>query len=432
MHRPATLGVPSARAARGGEFAVGWKPLTAAVVGVACGASPVPFNVLPLVMGPIHAELGWDFADISAGMMIFGVIASLLAPVFGGLADRFGVRVVALASLAAFIVTFAALYFTPASVGGYWALWALLGVVGIGSTPVTFSRAISIWFYRNRGLALAIMLLGTSAAALVVPQLAQSAIGWGGWRLAFPVVALLPLVLALPLCLAWFREPRPQERPAGITNERGEIAGIALAQALRGYRFWLLLAAVFVIAFAYAGAHIHIAEIVQLHGFTPRVGASALGIIAAGILASRLFIGYLFDRLWAPAVACAALLLSGAGCWLLTGTTPSLTRMVAGAFLIAFSAGAESDVVAFFAAKYFGMAHYGRIYGLLYMAFGIGASLSPVAYGMVRDRSGGYDAMLMLALVLFALAGGALLLLGRYPAFESESRPSLTPAAVSE
>jgi len=424
----------SAHGARAGEFAVGWKALTAAVVGVACGASPVPFNVLPLVMGPIHATLGWDFADISAGMMIFGVIASLLAPVFGALADRFGVRLVALASLAAFTVTFASLYFTPASVGGYWALWALLGVVGIGSTPVTFSRAISIWFYRNRGLALAIMLLGTSAAAFVVPQLAQSAIGWGGWRLAFPVVALLPLLLALPLCLAWFREPRPDERPAGISDERGQLAGMTLAQAVRGYRFWLLLTVVFLVAFAYAGAHIHIAEIVELHGLTPWFAASALGIIAAGILASRLFIGYLFDRVWAPAVACPALLLSGLGCWLLTGTTPSLPRVVVGVFVIAFSAGAESDVIAYFAARYFGMAHYGRIYGLLYLAFGIGASLSPVAYGVVRDRTGRYDEILMTALLLFAITGGALLLLGRYPAFEREPTQSLrpTPAPVPE
>ena len=424
----------SAHGARAGEFAVGWKALTAAVVGVACGASPVPFNVLPLVMGPIHATLGWDFADISAGMMIFGVIASLLAPVFGALADRFGVRLVALASLAAFTVTFASLYFTPASVGGYWALWALLGVVGIGSTPVTFSRAISIWFYRNRGLALAIMLLGTSAAAFVVPQLAQSAIGWGGWRLAFPVVALLPLLLALPLCLAWFREPRPDERPAGISDERGQLAGMTLAQAVRGYRFWLLLTVVFLVAFAYAGAHIHIAEIVELHGFAPRVAAGALGIIATGILASRLFIGYLFDRVWAPAVACPALLLSGLGCWLLTGTSPSLTRIVIGAFLIAFSAGAESDVIAFFAAKYFGMAHYGRIYGLLYLAFGIGASLSPVAYGMVRDRTGRYDEILMMALVMFLATGGALLALGRYPVLERDPAATLQamPASRTE
>lgn len=398
------------------EFRRGGRVLAAALLGTACGASPIPFNVLPLVMGPVHAEFGWDFAAIAGGVTIFGLVAALLAPVYGGLADRLGVRRVALASLFVFALVFAGFYFMPGTLGGWWAFWFVLGLIGIGSTPVTWSRAVSMWFDRNRGLALGIMLIGTSLAAIVVPQVAAAAIAAGGWRLAFPVVALFPLLIALPVGLAWFREPRGDERPAGVSDARGEVTGLSLAQAIRGYRFWVLLASILIIASAYAGAHLHIAQIVAMHGFSPGVAANVLGVIALGILTGRIGVGMLFDRFWAPGVAFPAMLLPAVACVLLMGTGTSLPLLMTAAFLLGFAAGAESDVIAFLAAKYFGMRNYGSIYGALYMPFGIGSAISPIVYGIVRDRTGSYDAMLTAAVPMFAIGGALLLTLGRYPA----------------
>ena len=397
------------------EFRRGAKPLVAALLGVACGASPLPFNVLPLVLGPVHAEFGWDFAQAAAGVTIFGVVAAFLAPVYGGLADRLGVRAVALWSTFAFAIVFASFYFMPGSLAGWYGFWFMLGLIGIGSTPVTWSRAVSMWFDRHRGLALGIMLIGTSIAAIVVPQVANRAIASGGWRLAFPVVALFPLLVSLPVGIAWFREPRADERPASVNDAAGNLVGLTLAQAMRGHRFWVLLGSILVIALAYGGAHIHMAQIVALHGYSPGVAASVLGVVALGILAGRIGVGLLFDRFWAPGVAFPAMLLPAAACYLLTGTTAPVGVIMAGGFLLGFAAGAESDVIAFLAAKYFGMAHYGRIYGALYMPFGIGSAVSPIIYGIVRDRTGGYDSMLMAAIVMFAVGGALLLTLGRYP-----------------
>jgi MFS transporter, OFA family, oxalate/formate antiporter len=397
------------------EFTLGGKPLAAALIGIACGASPVPFNVLPLVIGPISQEFSWDFAQTSAGVTVFGIIAAIMAPLFGGLSDKFGVRPVVLWSLFLFGAIFGAFYFIPASHGGYLFFWAILGIVGIGSTPVTWSRAISMWFNKNRGLALGIMLLGTSLAAMVVPQIAQKAIDAGGWRWAFPTVALLPLLVAIPLAYLWFREPRPDECPPGVTDSSGNVVGLTLGQAARGYRFWVLLISILAIAFAYGGAHIHIAQIVGMHGFSATVAASILGVVAIGMLVGRLGVGFLFDRFWAPGVAFPALLLPAAACWMLMGTDSNLPMVFTAAFLLGFAAGTESDVIAYLASKYFGMAHYGRIYGMLYMPFAIGAAISPIIYGLVRDRTGSYDLMLNIAAFLFIFGGAALLALGRYP-----------------
>jgi MFS transporter, OFA family, oxalate/formate antiporter len=397
------------------EFRLGTKPLIAAFLGVMCGASPLPFNVLGALFKPLQDEFGWNRGQISAGITVFGITASLMAPVIGWLSDKYGVRRVALWSLVGFIITFAAMYFTPPSLIGYFALWFLIGLVGIGSTPVTWSRAISMWFVKNRGLALGIMLLGTSAAAFVVPNLAVWAIANHGWRAMFPIVALLPLLVALPVCLALFREPRPEERPAALTTADGNVAGMTFGAAIKTRQFWTLWISILLIATAYGGAHIHMIPIVMDHGLSLAAAAGMMSIVGLGLLVGRVGVGFLLDRIWGPAVGFPVLCLPAIACVLLMGTGTETLWITLAAFLLGFAAGAESDLIAFLAARYFGMAHFGRIYGMLYLPFGLFSAISPLIYGIVRDRAGSYDPILSVAAVLFIAGGAMLLALGRYP-----------------
>lgn len=397
------------------EFKRGWKVLGAAFLGVMCGASPIPFNILGTLFEPLQAEFGWNRGQVSAGITIFGITAALLAPVYGSMADKFGVRKVALWSLVAFAASFAALALTPASIYGFWALWFVVGLVGIGSTPVTWSRAISMWFVTNRGLALGMMLIGTSVAALFVPRLAVWAIQGFGWREMFVIIALLPLLIALPVGLLFFREPRADELPPAIATGDGKVAGMTFAEARRTKQFWILWASILMIAFAYGGAHIHMFPIVRDHGFTPVTAAGIAGVVGLGIMVGRLSVGFLLDRLWGPGVAFPALCLPAAACFMLMGTSQDIVWIGAAAFMLGFAAGAESDLIAYLASRYFGMAHFGRIYGMLYMPFGLASAVSPLAYGIIRDRTGSYDQMLLVAAVLFVVGGAILLLMGRYP-----------------
>lgn len=404
------------------EFRRGWKSLTAGVVGVATGASPLPFNALPIVIGPINATMGWSFLEISIGITIYGIVGACLAPVVGGLADRIGVRPVAMTALFAFSLAFGLLYFTPDNLYVFYAIWALVGVAGIGSTPVTWSRSINMWFYEHRGLALGILLLGTSIAGLIVPQIANAVVGLYDWRTVFLVLAALPLFVGLPTAFFMFREPTVEERPAALITASGKLTGLTLRETVGGYRFWVLFLSVVLIALAYGGAHIHMVQMVQLHGFSPDKAAIAMSVVAAGIFTGRIIVGLLFDRYWAPAISCPVLLLPVAACWLLLGTGTAPAPIFLAAFLLGFAAGAESDMIAYLASRYFGMFSYGKIYGLLYAPFGIFSSISPVLYGYVRDTTGSYDRMLLAAMGLFTAGGVILLLLGRYP--DWDGRPT--------
>lgn len=403
------------------EFSLGWKVLVAGLVGVACGASPLPFNTIGFALAPLKEEYGWSFAQTSLSVTIFGITAALLAPWFGSLADRHGVRKVALLSTLAFGLLFAAVGATPASIFGFYLLWFLIGLVGIGSTPVTWSRAVNMWFFRNRGLALGILLIGTSIAALVVPKVAVWAIGEFGWRGMYPVVALFPLLVALPLAYVWFREPRAEEMPPEITAG-GTLTGVTLGEAIRDRRFWTIWLSIALVALAYGGAHIHMPEIIKQHGMGPAEGASIMGMIGVALMAGRIITGWLLDRIWAPLVCLPILLIPALACWWLMGTGTDVTTIYIAAFMLGFAAGAESDLIAYLASRYFGMAHYGKVYGMLYMPFGIASAISPVLYGRVRDVTGSYDQMLYAAMFLFAAGAVLLITLGRYPVFGTKAQ----------
>jgi len=422
--------------AQRGEFSLGWKVLLAALLGVAFGASPIPYNTVGFTVEPLIAEFGWTRTQILLPITIFGVIASLLAPFFGSLADKYGVRKVALWSVLAFGLSFGAIALTPtaaitSTLYIYYALWVLLGLVGIGSTPVTWSRAINLWFFRSRGLALGIMLLGSGLAAVLVPPLAVWSIENYGWRMMFVVIAALPLLIALPLGYFLFREPRPEERPAGISGASGQLTGVTLAEALRDYRFWLIWASIAIIAGSFGGAFINLPSMLADRGMEAQTAAFVMSMLGLGIISGRLITGALLDRFWQGVVAFPLLCLPSVTCLILLSDGMSFPLAALAGFLLGFAAGAESDLIAYLTGRYFGMAHYGKIYGMLYMPFGLFSAFSPILYSYVRDTTGSYDPILTAATVTFVIGGGLLLFLGRYPTSFPESdpaQPKLEPA----
>ena len=403
---------------RRGEFGAGWTIVLGCMAGVGTGIQPIP-ALSGFFMPELAREFGWTFGGMSLGMALCAVVATLMAPVFGGWADRYGTKPVAMISLLLFGFAFASFALVGPSIWSFYAVWVVIGLVGIGTTPLTFSRLVNLWFFRNRGLALGIMLIGTSLSTFVIPPLIVWAIAEGGWRTAYLAVAALPLLVGLPLGLLLLREPRAEEVPKASS---AAATGVTVGAAIRDRRFWVIWGAIFLVQFAFAGAQVHIPEIVRLRGFRPANAATIMQVVGIAILVGRLVTGFLLDRFWAPLVSLPMLLLPAIGVVYLTGHDPDFVMLAGAAFLLGLAAGAESDLIAYLASRYFGLAHYGRIYGVLYMAFALASAFSPLVYGRVRDVAGTYDPMLLTAAGL--LVGGAVLLLtlGRYPDFTPVER----------
>jgi OFA family oxalate/formate antiporter-like MFS transporter len=398
------------------EFTLGWKVLVGAAVGIACGASPVPYAALGPLTKTIAADTGWSRGEIQASALCFSAAVISLMIVYGMLIDRFGVRKIALFSTLGFGLGFASLALSPANLHIWWALWALTGAIGGASIPISWTRGVNSWFVTNRGFALSIALTGTALSGFVLQALPGYLLPQFGWRGTILIISGLPLLIGLPTAYFLFREPKAHERPAAVVaNSQVEQWGMTLGEAARTRRFWLMALAFGLVAMAFGGLYTNYNPLLTDKGFDPKTAGLVAGSIAISILFGRLAAGWLIDRFWAPAIAFPMLALPAVSCWLLTFDTISVNQAVLAAVLIGFAAGAESDLIAFMAARYFGLRHYGKVYAALYMPFALMSAISPAWYGHVYATEKSYNSALWIALFLFVAGAVALLGVGRYP-----------------
>ena len=84
-------------------------------------------------------------------------------------------------------------------------------------------------------------------------------------------------------------------------------------------------------------------------------------------------------------------------------------------FVAGLAAGAEVDLMAYLASRYFGLREFGRIFAALYVGFALGPGVMVPLFGRLRDLSGSYDSGLYMVAAGIALFGVLLLGLGPYP-----------------
>ncbi|KAB2837615.1 MAG: MFS transporter, partial [Burkholderiales bacterium] len=92
----------AAPAAGYGEFREGWPVVLAAMLGIGIGLSPVPFYTIGMLAPELAKAFKWEFGAIMVGLPIMTFAVLIASPVVGWLADRYGVRKVALTSVLLF------------------------------------------------------------------------------------------------------------------------------------------------------------------------------------------------------------------------------------------------------------------------------------------------------------------------------------------
>jgi MFS family permease len=241
-----------------------------------------------------------------------------------------------------------------------------------------------------------------------------------GWRGAYVGIGLLPILLAGPIVYFFFRPIRQAAAQQGrhvAAADAGEsdVWGLTLGEAMRGYRFWVLCLSILAVYLAVSGISPNLIPALTDKGMTAATAATVQGVYGVAIILGRIAVGYLVDRFWAPGVALVSLSLPVVGCIILTG--PVDFALVAFAvLLIGFAAGAELDLMAFFAARYFGLRHYAKIYSILYAILAVAGGVAPMLFATVYDRTASYRISFIVAAALFAVGAVILLALGRYPA----------------
>jgi MFS family permease len=398
------------------EFRRGWHVLLLAVLGVAtCVTATVLYGFGALVI-PLQHAFGLGRADLQLSITCLFLGAAVACHLAGVLNQRCGMRGVTALSLLALSFGYLALTLFHGTLWHLYVGFAALAFAGVGTLQVTWSHLVNEWFERNRGLALAIVLSGTGLAASVLPPLITWAIARWDWRAGFAVMAAPTLLLTLPLTLAWMRSPA---RLAADHPTNTVLPGESWSHAIRGRKFWTLTVALTLAVSAVLGLLTSVIPLLRDKGFDAATASGIFSSFGVSLVAGRIVVGYLLDRVWPAGVSAAALALPAIGCFMLLTIHSNVPALVAACVLIGIGTGAEFDISAYLLARYFGMRDFGRLYGLLLGIVTFASALAPALFGVLYKSSGSYESMLRVAIGCFIVGPGLLLTLGQCPRWDS-------------
>ena len=371
-------------------------------------------HLLQLVFAPLlpimRDDLGVGFVELGLIFTVFYACSGLGQIAAGVLVDRFGAHRLLVGGVVVQAGAVLAMGFAPSYV---WLL-PLAGLAGVGNS-VYHPADLTILSHRVRperlGRAFAVHVIGGAIGFAASPLLSAAVASVGGWRASLVVTGAVGLVVAVILAASRATletPPQSRHRAEGKAAPLSFAAIVAMPVVLLGFLYFLLasLSGTGIQAFAISG-------LVEGFGATLAVATlaatlyqagNAFGVMAGGVAADRtsdhravaagglLAAGVLSAAIAVPGVpvwaAIALLTASGAAVGL---TTPSRDVLVRKA--------APPDAV-------------GKVFGVVYSGFDIGALIAPILYGALLDRHLPL-AVFLLSGVILALAVPGVLVFGR-------------------
>lgn len=394
-----------------------WRRYGTVPVAAALGYSLSVIHVYSLgaFMQPLQDEFGWTRAQASVGLTIVGGAAAVAALPIGLMVDRLGPRRVGLIGTVLMAIAFGLLSTTSGSMSNWILLWSVLAFCSFWVQTTVWTSAVASRFETSRGLAFAVTLSGGSLGAAVFPPLAVALIGEWGWRVAFVGLGAGWGVLVALMVFVFFRGAKDDTSadPPALETEQSSAAavilpGVTLREGLTSPTFYRLLLAAGLFAFTTLGVVVHLVPILRDAGAEPLAAAGTAALVGLFSIAGRLGVGLLLDRFSGRVVgACAYLIpIAGAALLLFDGGNP--VSQTAAAALFGLTLGAEVDVIAYLASRYFGLKNFGGLFGGLVAALSLGTAFGPLAAGLAFDNFGGYSEFLVLTMVLMGISSLAL------------------------
>lgn len=366
-------------------------------------------------------DFPWSRGE-TAGVQSMALITyTILAPLVGGLIDRFGPRriigtgILLLALgliLCASVRSLARFYF-------YYGVIMAAGITCISIVP--YSAILAHWFEERRGMASGIAVSGMGLGTFLLVPLSQYFIDLWGWMLAFVGFGVLVLAILFPLNIIFLRH-KPQElglmpdglqgvvQPGGREVKEMESSWAAidwtLRKALGTRNFWALVAFPFL---GVIGTYIVLVHHVR---FLVDVGidkmTAAFIFALAGVISSffRIFWGWLSDRIgrertYTMGMICICI---GVGSLLLIDILGG--KVLVYLFFIFFGIGwgVTAPIYMSVAADLFKGRMFGLIYGIVEGGIGIGGAFGAWVAGYIFDTTQTYQGAFALAIFAYILS----------------------------
>jgi MFS family permease len=359
-----------------------WWILLGASLCMFCGQPAVILFTFGTFASEITAATSWPRVELAAAIGPATIMAALLAPFVGQLADKVGARRLAIIGGPAFALGFVLMGYFAVSSFTFTALLTLTCGLGFAATPVLYAQFASGWFARRRGLALSLVFASSSLGIMFWSPYAIKLINLYGWRAAYAMMGLTAGAIIFLSALLLLRNPPKMSS----SDNAGQASGLTLGEAVRGATFWKIVAIFGLTTMALAGATVNMPVFLRQINVSGENAALVVSLAGFAMLVGRLAGGILLDRWFAPHVASISIVLPLIAFSILSFDQSKGTFILA-AIMIGVGLGAELDVAAYIVSRAFGLRAFGAIYGMVTLSYGLASAIGPGATGVALGSS---------------------------------------------
>ena len=383
----------------------------ACLVGLMIAGGGFAQGAMGLVMQPLQQSFGWGRGEIGFGLTLMTWAGALAMPFLGWRMDRMGSRRVLLVTAGLIALVTLSLAATTNSILQFWASFTVLGV--LNASQVGYTKIVSGLFTRHRGKAFALFTAESTIVAAVLPQLMKTFLQDWGWAGLFVALAGIKLFLAMPILIAWLKDPTPQ---AGSEPDPALVEGESLREALKTRAFWLMTLANAGGGLVIYGLLPHLVPMMQGAGLSLAAAVNASSLMAVANIVGQLSAGVVIDKVQTPKVAGAYLCLFLVGVFLIsrasaaTGPLPLYT----GVILMGLGGGSQMPMRNYFFTRYFGLKAFAGILGTFMSISALLTAPAPWLIGMIYDHTHSYSAAFAMFMVAAAISIATFLILPRY------------------
>ena len=357
--------------------------------------------------------------EISAGQygLVYtaATLCSAIALVFlGPLTDRFSPRIVGIVSLLGLAAACLTMSFAPSIAVLMLALFGLR-FFGQGMLSHNSATALTRWFSRFRGRALAISQFGYSTGEALLPIAVALALAAYGWRSVWQLVAVVLVLLFVPAIALLFRGETPttasaaaQGSDASTSHRRAWTRG----RVMRDTLFWWVISGLLANPAIVTLLFFHQANIVQSKGWNALVFAASFPILSITSAISGMIGGFLIDRFGAWRLL-PFLLLPLCFSNLVLSLGSAEWTIAAFFFLTGLSAGVVNNAASIVWAELYGTTHIGSIRALATAGMVFASAAGPGIAGVLIDAGIPLERQCLFFAAYCALASVAYFLLQR-------------------
>ena len=350
-----------------------------------------------LFLQPMSLDNGWGRETFSIAMAFQNLLWGVLAPLAGGIGDRWGNGRVIAGCGAAYVIGLVVMAFAETPFTLHLGSGFFIGLALSGTTFATVLAVIArVAPPEQRSMMMGVATSAGSFGQFALVPLAQFLIGAFDWQHALLGLAAIALLM-VPLAAAL--RGAPAAVPPG-----GQSLGAALSDAWRERGFHLLFWGYFVCGFHIAMLTVHLPAFVTDAGLTPRHGMTAIALIglfnvvgsfASGMLGGRFSKKHL--------LACIYLLRSiSLGLLLVFPLTEGLLYVFAASIGLLWLS--TVPLTNGLVVQIFGMRYAATLSGVVFFGHQIGSFVGVWLAGYLFDATGTYTGALAISVGLGVFA----------------------------